>query len=110
MSEAARVQTHEGMYRSWREDRIRVDLALAPQGWEPVQTSRAPKALSITDSFQAEWRPPSRPSVPMRRASDHREAWTTAVDLQLAFRAVVSLLLGATIVLLLVLAYLADTR
>jgi hypothetical protein len=99
------------VYRSWREDRIRVDLALAPQGWEPVQTSRAPKALTITGALQAkDWRPPSQPSVPRSNASDHWDAWATAVDPLLAIRAVVSLLLGAAIVLLLVLAYQADMR
>lgn len=111
MREGARVQTREGMYGSWQQDRIRVDLALAPQGWEPVEMSRAPKALTTSDAFQARgWRPPSQQSVPMSGSSDHREAWATAGDLQLAVSAVVSLLLGAVIVVVLVLAYLADTQ
>jgi hypothetical protein len=111
MSEGARLQPHEAIYRSWREERIRVDLALAPQGWEPVQTSFAPRAFTITDTFQTNDRwSPSQPSVPMSDTSDRWEAWAAAVDLLPAFRAVVSLLLGAAIVLLLVLAYQAETR
>lgn len=105
------MQTHEGTYRSWLEDRIRVDLALAPQGWEPVQMSWAPKARPTTDAFQAtDWRPTTQPSMVMSNASHHMESKATAVNLQGAFHAVVSLLLGAAIVLLLVLAYQADTR
>jgi hypothetical protein len=99
------------MYLSWREDRIRVDLALAPQGWEPVQASWAPKAPTITDAFPAkDWRPPFQPSVPRSSASDHWRAWAAEVDLRVAINAVASLLLAAFIVLLLVLAYQADVR
>lgn len=111
MSEGARVQTHEATSRSRAEDRMRVALALAPQGWEPVQTSRAPKATTISDTFRTNaWRPPSQPAVPTSSAWDHWRAWAHEADLRLALNAVASLLLGATLVLVLVLAYLGDIR
>lgn len=111
MSEGARVQTHEVLSRSWPEERMRVALALAPQGWEPVQTSRAPKASTIPDTFRTnDWRPPSQPSVRTSSAWDHWRAWAHELDLRLALNAVASLLAGAALVLVLVLASLGDTR
>jgi hypothetical protein len=109
MSEA-RVLTPEGIYRSRLEDRIRMDLALAPQGWEPVQAFLAPEPIIDTDAFQAGDRPPPQSRVPLRNAWDRIDEWIMSADLRGAFRAVVSLLLGAAIVLLLLLAYQADPR